>query len=701
MKNKEIKKQLKNDVSAISAPDILENIKRADYNSYKGLPNSNAITAKPQNDKPIKSKRKFKLISAIAASLAVIITAAIVIPLAIWGGDTPTVGLEYSLLPDQNAYEVSIGTATAKNIVIASEHNGRPVRQIAKDGFMETDIKSVKIPDSITVIDGNGELEEGAFRDCDYLVNVILSKNITSIGDFAFGGCINLTNIIIPDSVTSIGRNAFSYCESLKNIRIPNSVKNIDMSAFSGCINLTSITIPNGVEVIGDYAFAYCEKLTDIKISDSIIKMGAGVFIGTQLYESQPDGIVYVDKILYGYKGTMPDNAIIDNIRPDTIGIADFAFGNNSVFSSQPQQRFLTLKSVLIPDNVKFIGDSAFYDCRNLESVIIPNSVKYIWEYAFLCCYNLENITFPTNLLYIGALAFHQTQWMYNKPAGLLYINKILYSYVGQMPDNTIINNIRPDTVGIVGGAFLLNQGLKSIVIPDSVTFIGEAVFMGCINLENINIPNGITTIELGTFINCKSLKTITIPDSVTNIGVRRVGMRRIGHYSIYSGVFQGSGLTSITIPKNVKKISSFAFAECYSLENFTVESGNTVYRSEGNCLISGNTLIGFFKNSVIPNSVTRIGSYAFFRTNLTSFTIPSSITFIEWGAFHDSASLESIFIPNSVKYIECGAFYYCDNLTIYAEATSKPDGWSGRWNFIDLINMKEYYYPVVWDYKM
>ena len=149
--------------------------------------------------------------------------------------------------------------------------------------------------------------------------------------------------------------------------------------------------------------------------------------------------------------------------------------------------------------------------------------------------------------------------------------------------------------------------------------------------------------------------KNVVIPDSVTSIG----------NHAFY----KCSSLTSITIPENVTSIGEGVFEGCSSLENITVEQGNPIYHSEGNCIIetASKTLIAGCKNSVIPadGSVTSIGDRAFFSCNLlTSITIPDSVTSIGDSAFWECKSLKSIVIPDGVTSIGDSAFDGCRSLT-------------------------------------
>ena len=206
-----------------------------------------------------------------------------------------------------------------------------------------------------------------------------------------------------------------------------------------------------------------------------------------------------------------------------------------------------------------------------------------------------------------------------------------------------------PDSIISIGdSAFSSCSGLTSITIPDNVTNISSSAFSYCTGLTSITIPNSVTNISNNAFSNCHSLTTLTIPDNVTSIGEnafsRCDGLTTLtipdSVTSIGNSAFSDCyGLTSITIGNSVTSIGYGAFRNCYSLTDITVSSGNIVYHSTNNCLIEteSKTLILGCKNSVIPSngSVTNIGHQAFFYcTGLTSITIPGSVMSIASQAF-------------------------------------------------------------------
>ena len=199
------------------------------------------------------------------------------------------------------------------------------------------------------------------------------------------------------------------------------------------------------------------------------------------------------------------------------------------------------------------------------------------------------------------------------------------------------------------------NSNLTSITLPNSITTIKSYAFGGCSSLTNIKIPNSVTTIGDHAFESCSSLTSITIPNSVTTIGERAFGYC--------------SSLTNIIIPKNVVNIGNKLFTACNSLTSIIVEDGNAIYDSRENCNAiietETNTLISGCKSTIIPNTVTTIGKYAFLDcSSLKSITIPNSVTTIGAAAFYYCTSLESLTIPNSVKTIGSQAFESCSSLT-------------------------------------
>ena len=188
-------------------------------------------------------------------------------------------------------------------------------------------------------------------------------------------------------------------------------------------------------------------------------------------------------------------------------------------------------------------------------------------------------------------------------------------------------------------------KNVKSVVIENGVTSIGDYAFRGCSSLTSIEIPSSVTSIGDATFYECRSLTSIEIPGSVTSIGD--------------ATFYECRSLTSIKIPNSVTSIGNSAFRGCRSLTSMEIPEGVTSIGSYAFNACSKLTSIN------IPEGVTSIGWYAFWEcSGLTSIKIPNSVTSIGKGAFEWCDSLTSIEIPNSVTSIGDEAFYNCSRLT-------------------------------------
>ena len=409
----------------------------------------------------------------------------------------------------------------------------------------------------------------------------------------------------IPQSVTSIGSNAFIYMDTLSEIIIPDGVTRIEDDAFWGCDRLHSISIPNSVHTIGSFAFYACDSLTTISIGNNVTKMGYYPFHNTLWYKNQPNGPVYIDGILYAYKGDMPKNAHV-NIKSGT----------------------------------RFIGPDAFSRSKNLKSITVPNTV---------------------NLIAGGAL--DGTQWYKKQSDGLVYINDILYEYKGKIPKNTSIQ-IKNGTKSISSYAFNGCANLNAINIPNSVVHIGNTAFQGCKNLTAITLPSSISAIEDYTFSGCSKLSTIVIPNTVKRIGICAfANCNNLTELHIPEGVdmieerafLSCDSLNCITIPSTVTSIGRGISWWCCNLKFIVVEDGNPVFDSRDNCnaIIHSrtNTLIVGCSNTVIPNSVKHIGNYAFNGCDkMTSIVIPNNIESVGCSPFINCSSLKTIYIPRGTK---------------------------------------------------
>ncbi|MBQ7546366.1 MAG: leucine-rich repeat domain-containing protein, partial [Clostridia bacterium] len=210
---------------------------------------------------------------------------------------------------------------------------------------------------------------------------------------------------------------------------------------------------------------------------------------------------------------------------------------------------------------------------------------------------------------------------------------------------------------------------IKSVMIGNGVTTVGDYAFYFCENLESVSLPNGICYIGAHAFSNCERLESVKIPGSVTSIGEDAFsgctslanvelsgGLRDIG-----GGAFSHSGLTSITIPDSVTDVGDYAFKYCNDLKN-AVLSKNMMsfamlfYNCEN------------LESVVLPDGLKVIDFEAFCGCeSLSDVVIPDSVTLIRELAFDDCKALKKMNIPKGVADIEVDAFYNCPALSEFS----------------------------------
>ena len=507
----------------------------------------------------------------------------------------------YGAIPASNQQKIFIGkTMTANAADSYSENSGTTENGL--EYLIYTDVDCIAIT---------------GYSGSEKNVEIPASINglpVESIETGAFSNCAKLTSITIPDSVTYIGFDAFSGCTGLTSITLPNSIVDISSSTFSGCRGLTSIIIPDGVTYIGFDAFSGCTGLTSITIPDSVTYIGDNAFYNTAWYENQPDGLIYAGKVLYKYKGEMPENTEI-KINDGTKVISSSAFWCCS-----------RLTSIIIPDSVTRIGNDAFFG-TSLTSVTIPKGVTSIDDFAFSCCTDLTKFNVSENNENYASV----DGVLFNKEKNCL----VLYPN-GKSDKKYII----PDSVKTINRCAFNNcTELTEITIPDSVTNIEDFAFYGCTNLKSIEIPNTITDIKDGMFFGCSALTSISIPDSVTNIEE--------------NAFWNCTGLTEIIIPNSVTNIGYNAFSGCTGLTEI-----------------------------IIPDSVISIKAYAFKNcTGLTEMEMPDSVTSIEMDAFSGCTELTSITIKNPECEFGDSTDTISDTAVIYGYDDSTAQAYAEKYN--------------------
>ena len=561
-------------------------------------------------------------------------------------------------------------------------------------------------------------------------ITVNASEDDLTYGDFQY-------KIEDDNSCTITDYDGMASSLSIPSAINGHTVKQIDTGALSDNRIITSVTIPNGVTTIGFSAFNGCIKLEKIKFSSNLDTVCENAFNNTKWFNNQSNGLVYVGKVAYKYKGDMPRNTKI-TVKSDTVSISESAFKDcanltailipssvkhidkyafyncqgltklnfndgierieNDAFGSCEK-----LTSVNFSETLKSIGAFAFVECKKLSEITIPQSVTSVGEYAFSGCENLASVIVSDDLPYVGGRAFEKTKWLNSQPDGVVYIGKSAYGYKGDMPKNTELS-LKSGITNISGYAFYEEKNLTSVKIPETVSRIGNWAFLDCEGLKNVNIPDGVKRIESWTFSNCSSLTNITVPDSVTvldglafsyctnlkNIELSKnlteIGMGALSHCT---------SLETIDIPDSVIIMDNIAMAGCSELKSVNIGSN---LKTVGGQVFAGCTSLEKVnvnlnnKNYTSENGIwydknkTKIILYPYNKKD-SAYTTPTSLKELcngyvgSYGMLLDNSNLKTVTIEKNVTKIDdyaIGFVFDFDNYKINKAKDFTVKGYRG-----------------------
>lgn len=361
----------------------------------------------------------------------------------------------------------------------------------------------------------------------------------------------------------------------------------------------------NGTSVtrIADGAFSGCKDITEVLLPESITSVGANAFTDTAFLNNQTNvDVKYAGNAAVWVKTTAPNITIKDG----TTVLADKLF----VLCEDK------LKTVSLPDTIKYLGNSTFSGCKNLQTVNIPNGVKEIGSGDFYGCTSLTNVTIPNSVTSVGNYAFAESGITTADLSSVTRIGKGAFKDSKQLKsaipytetsDDTSFDSTEEESsesdgsenateVSVVTASDVSNRKYVEIgglafagtpyyeSLPEPVKYFGS-VLIGCdSNAETVVCKDGTTAIADMAFVGCKNLKTVTIPESVKTIGE--------------DAFFNCTALNSVTISDGVETIGEDAFRLCTALTSIE-----------------------------IPNSVTRINNGAFYGTGLKTITYKGTLS--------------------------------------------------------------------------
>lgn len=577
------------------------------------------------------------------------------------------------------------------------------ITQIGENVFAWcTELKSVQLPDSLT------QIGSSAFSKCKALEEIRFPRNLKEIGSGAFENCIALKHAEGIPQECHLNGTEFVNCPGLVNrngfviingvlycyvgtdadVTVPEGVKIIAANVFQGNKVLENITLSKELTRIGSEAFKDCSSLKSIIFPECITRLEGFTFTGCYRLAKIVGPWVFE---VWDEDWIPARCCVLPRFDFTTAKKMKFKIALLRGFLEHPElynaertamyTKFLcekrknVLPELLKEDNVAAITllaenekiNAKNYDIDFFEPAVAAEANQCV---AFLLDWknkNIANEPRKTALKLEETIPAEQTR---EKPAPLDEIKK-LWAF-SKNPDGTFTitgykGTQKNVTVpAVIGGQRVtqidkkcfsrsksglsadqkkfLKNGLKSVVIPEGVTYIGKEVFFDCAGLSKVSIPNSVTVIDEKAFSKCTGLKNIDIPAGVTTIGT--------------CAFANCKGLESIVLPASARNLGSGIWSDCEKLSNVTLANGIQV--------IPMATFQGCrkLKHIEIPDSVTELGKDAFGFSGLEEITIPASVTAIADGIFSGCEALKEIVIPDTVTNFDSSfAFHYCSGL--------------------------------------
>lgn len=452
----------------------------------------------------------------------------------------------------------------------------------------------------------------------DEIKKVIIEPGVTSIGDCCFYGYENLEEVVFNEGLERIGNYTFAYCSNLKNFVLPNSLKTIGDKLVSYSTN--------------GYSFYNCKSLTELTIPNNVQLISCGSF-------NDCDNL---EKVTWNAIDCFVNFNYNDNINNNYLGI----FKGSGM-----------LNSVTFGENVKMVPAFVFYDIYSLSRVYTSGSIEYV-----------------------GPKAFEGTAWMgFQDTEKLIYLDKAAYKYnANSALFDRIKIEFKDGTKGITEQIFMNNDRITSVVIPESVSYIGYNPFFNCLNLSQVDWnAKSITFISAFNTNNApmfgSNLLKITIGDHVEDIPSRFMkGCTNVKELNLPESLqtigdeaFEKcSSLSTLIIPNNVTKIGRLAISDCSNLETLTL--GENLVDIDYDFFLSFcsklETLYWNVKHS--PDSDDSLTSYFYCMAPITNLIFGDKVENVPAYLFRNSPTLMNIRFGNNIKSIGACAFYHDEKVT-------------------------------------
>lgn len=484
-----------------------------------------------------------------------------------------------------------------------------------------------------------------------------------------FKACTSLKSITIPDEVTVIGGSAFDGCTSLVTVNLPKDLKTVYSSAFNGCKKLTTVTFnketPDATVNLQQKVFNGCSVLTGFDFDKVGEFSGSDIFNGCKALKSVDIHNQLTAGVLKNmFKGCTGLTTV--NFDPLSGGIGDSAFNGCT-----------NLTTVTIGENVTKINANAFDGCKKLATVNMNSaSLTEIGNYAFQNCIVLKSFEFPATLQEIGNGAFAGTSALavvdLSQTNGLTIKNTAF--------KNGGVTTLKLGGTKFIGeSAFEACTKLTSVVIPDNfldttASKLNRRIFKGCTALTTVDYQSKLDIPE-EMFIGCTALTTVTISGNVQNIITKAFSgctnltnvtmgnqLQSIGQYAFQNCV----ALTEVDLPGSLTDIGANAFNGCKKLAKITVNSAID---------IGGEAFTGCSDNlelkikdgvdmDFVDKAIYKGNTLVSYIGKAESLTVKEGTTAIGANAFSGNTTITTVNLPSTVKEIGVAAFKGCTALT-------------------------------------
>ena len=554
-----------------------------------------------------------------------------------------------------------------------------------------------------------------AFASCSSLKSINFPESLTSINQYSFAYS-GLTSVLITKNVKKISESCFGNCYSLSLLEFePGSL----LESFGGHVvvfsKISTLTFPRYCKTISGTNFDGCTQLISLNVdteNENMVSINNVIFSidMTSLLANPPgktgdytipEGVKTLAGASFGYSRltSLNFNNDLESIESWCFNHAQLSTFNLPLslktIEGSAFQSCSKLKKITIPGNVTDIGTNCFNSCSNLVEVVLPSSLKKLGGGSFTGCSDQlvikfsedSNLKFDTQFLIVNNDNTYITQCLGTNTTYTIsstYITIGASSFSGNTNLNSIIFNSNSQLETIENNAFDGCTNLNSFVFPFSIQTIGNYAFRSCESLSEIIFGQNLVSIGESAFEGCKNLTTLKFDFCEEIITTRKIhsdstftlgdkcfkGCSKISTFSLGTRVqtigadcFRDCSLIDeLHIPNTCNSIGIHAFDNCTSLEEVEFIDGSSLSIIPSYFCANCKTL----KSVTFPTHITIIDSYAFQRTSISEFNIPSSVVTLGDSAFEDCKSLSNFSIPNdsALENIGLSVFTGCSNFS-------------------------------------